>query len=314
MTFKIDTPQSTRQSVYKHMGDKTDDFLSQVDRRLEKYIEKWQLSELTFMPTNTVNLLFSCKSGLYGSCVLKMCIPGAEVSTEINCLRFYDETSYCKLWDYDLTDDILLLERVTPGDQMRAVKDYRERARFLGMALEDLHIPYSGVEQCQYPTYLLWMEKIYCELTDVGGLEDVLSYLDKAKEVYGELKQRYPKTYLLHGDLHQENMLLNSKGNYTIIDPKGVIDIPVMETARFLMNEVFVRRDEREIREMATIISEIIDVSVEDILSAMFIDAALGQSWCMSEHYATKDAFEEAKRSALEICKFVYGLLEKNGM
>ena len=58
------------------------------------------------------------------------------------------------------------------------------------------------------------------------------------------------------------------------------------------------------------ILSSIIDVSVKDILSSMFIDAALGQSWCMEENYDTKEAFEEAKRNALETCGFVYGLLK----
>jgi len=306
----INIPESTRQSIYKCINDKADEFLSQVDGRLEEYIEKWQLSELSFMPTNTVNLLFSCESALYGLCVLKMCIPGAEVVTEINCLRFYDETSYCKLWGYDLTDDVLLLERVMPGDPMWAVRDYRERARFLGMAVKDLHLPYSETER--YPTYLSWMEKIHRELTDENGMKDMLYCLDKAMEIYAELKQRHTKTCLLHGDLHQENMLRNSNGSYTIIDPKGVVDAPVMETARFLMNEVFRCRDSDKVREMVSIISKVVNFSARDILSAMFIDAALGQSWHMIEHYAAQKDFEKAKRSALEIFEFVYGLAKEN--
>lgn len=303
---RMDIPESARQGIYKYLGGKTDEFLSRVDKRLEKYMSIWQLSQLSFMPTHTVNLLFSCESNLYGSCVLKMCIPGPEVTTEANCLLAYDGKGYCKLWAHNLSDDMLLLERLIPGDQMWAVADYRERARLMAMTVKDLPIPYRGLEQ--YPTYLSWMEGIHRTLTNMGGLEDVLLYLNKAMEIYAELKQRHRRVCLLHGDLHQENMLLNSKGSYTIIDPKGVVDDPVMETARFLMNET--PCEESKIREMAAIMSPIIDISVKDILKSMFVDAALGQSWCMEEHYPTREAFEEGKQSVLETCKFVYGLVK----
>ena len=303
----MNIPESVRQGIYKYMGDKTDEFLSQADKRLGKYMDIWRLYNLAFMHTNTVNMLFSCESGLYGSCVLKMCIPGPEVATEINCLRAYDGKGYCRLWDYDLSDDILLLERVIPGDQMWAVADYRERARLMAATVKELPIIYSGQEQ--YPTYLSWMEGIREILTNMGGLDDVLFYLNRAMEIYAELKQRYRRACLLHGDLHQENMLLNSNGGYTIIDPKGVVDDPVMETARFLLNET--PCDENKIREMAAIMSPIIDIPEKDILRSMFIDAALSNSWTMDEFYyhPTHEGFEETRRSVLETCQFVYGLL-----
>ena len=302
----MEIPESARQGIYKYMGDKSSDFLSHVDKRLEKYTVEWQLSDLTFMPTNTVNLLFSCESSLYASCVLKMCIPGPEVATEVGCLRAYDGKGYCKLWAYDLSDNVLLLERVIPGNQMWAVVDHRERARLMAMTVKGLSVPYNGLEQ--YPTYLSWMEGIHRKLTSMSGLDDVLFYLNKAMEIYAELKHNHNQSSLLHGDLHQENLLLNSNGSYTIIDPKGVVDDPVMETARFLMNETPCA--EYKIKEIAEIMSPIISISVEDILKSMFVDAALSQSWCMEEHYPTKADFYEAKRSVLETCEFVYGLVK----
>jgi len=289
------------------MGDKMDDYVLQASKRLEKYVDIWQLSNLSFMPTDTINLLLSCESSLYASCVLKVCVPAPEIATEVNCLRAYDGKGYCKLWAYDLSDDVLLLEQVVPGDPMWAVPDHRERARLMATTVKGLPIPYDGQEQ--YPTYLSWMEDIHRTLTGMGGLDDMLFYLNEAIGIYAELKQRHRQACILHGDMHQENMLLNSKGGYTIIDPKGVADDPVMETARFLMNET--PCEESKIREMAAIMSPIIDVSVRDILGSMFVDAALAQSWCMDDRYPTREAFDEAKWNALEICKFAYGLVKQ---
>jgi len=302
----MNIPKSSWQGIYKYLGDETDEFLSRVEKRLEKLKIAWQLSDFTFMQTDTVNLLYSCESAIYGACVIKMCIPGPEVATEINCLRAYDGKGYCKLYAYDLEDDALLLEKVMPGDQMWAVDDYKERARLMGVVIKEL--PFINNVKEQYPTYLSWMEKIHATLTKIGGLTDVLYYLNKAMEIYTELKKRHPKACLLHGDLHQENMLLNSTGSYSIIDPKGVIDDPVMETARFLMNET--PCSETKIKEMAAIMSPMIGITEEDILKSMFIDTALSHSWTMEGHFTSIDAFEKEKQNVLETCEFVYGLLQ----
>ena len=132
-------------------------------------------------------------------------------------------------------------------------------------------------------------------------------YLDKALLIYDELRQKYNRKCLLHGDLHQENMLLNSNGGYTIIDPKGVVDDPVMETARYLMNES--PCEVEKIREIISIISSIIGIPEEDITKSMFIDAALGQCWSLDKPYSNPCEFAERKQEVLDICNFAYRLL-----
>lgn len=297
--------ESARQGIYKYMGSKTDAFLAQAAERVEKYTREWRLSRLDFMETNTVNLLFSCVSALYGPCVLKVCIPGPEVATEIHCLQAYGGKGYCRLWAYDLADDILLLEKVIPGSQLWAEEDYRRRATLFAQLLKAL--PQIDSEPGQYPTYLHWLEKTRAALISMGGMEDMLFYLDKAMEVYAELRLRHSRAFLLHGDLHQENLLLNAGGGYTVIDPKGVIDAPVMETARFLLNETPCAAE--KIQEITAILAQILGTPQKDILKAMFVDAALSNSWTMEEHFATTQAFEDAKQAALEFCGFVYSLL-----
>ena len=299
--------KEARNDIVKNLGEPaTDEFLSKVEARLEKYAKHWQLTQLSFMPTYTVNLLFGCESALYGPCVLKMCIPGLEVATEINCLKAYDGQGYVKMWDYNLADDMLLLERVTPGSQMWEVKDYKQRAQLMAQRIKDL--PFIRCDQGDYPTYKTWMSGIHKKLTNMGGMDDALFYLNEALRIYDELKQVYNRGCLLHGDMHQENMLLNHQGGYTIIDPKGVVDDPIMETARFLLNEIPCSKE--KIYEMVAIMAPIMGVPESDMLKSMYIDAALGNCWTFDEHFPTQEAREKSEREALEGCGFVYGLLK----
>ena len=335
----MNIPENNYQAIYKYLGDNTNEFIQRIQTRLEKYAKSWQLTNLTYLPTNTVNMLFACESAVYGSCVLKMCIPGPEVATEAHCLQAYDGKGYCKLRAFDLSDDVLLLERITPGTQLWAIGDYRERARLmatevrglfdlwastpLGMTpanrskhyrkadayqvQEDVWLPDYRSEQ--YPTYLSWCTRARNNLANIGGLEDVLVYLDEAMDVYHGLKQKYPKSYLLHGDLHHENILLNTEGRYIIIDPKGVVDMPMMEIARFLLNEVDIEeytiyQEANKVREIVAIISLILKIPQEDIFKGLFIDAVLSSSWTLEEYYLTQEAFEEEKQKAVAMCKF----------
>lgn len=91
---------------------------------------------------------------------------------------------------------------------------------------------------------------------------------------------------------------MNAEGSYTIIDPKGVVDDPVMETARFLLNELPCAAE--KMQKIVEIISSIVGISQEDILKSMFVDAALSQGWCMEDYYPTQEARKKEKQSALQ--------------
>ena len=299
--------ENIKENIAKYLGDKTEDYLKDIANKIEKYTQQWKLSQLVFTETETMGLIFFCDSVIYGVCILKFCIPEPEFETGLNCLLSYNGNSYVKIHAYDKTDYVLLMERVIPGDTMWEVENFRERARLFAELVKDLPILWDG--SGKFPTYRMWMEELRTTLISLGDRDDALFYLDKALLIYDELKQKYNRKCLLHGDMHQENMLLNTKSSYTIIDPKGVVDDPVMETARFLMNESPCDIGEIEIKEIISIISSIIGIPEADVTKSMFIDAALAQCWGLDKPFSDKHDFSKEKQKVLNICAFTYGLL-----
>jgi streptomycin 6-kinase len=59
---------------------------------------------------------------------------------------------------------------------------------------------------------------------------------DKAEKLYAELSASMAEPVLLHGDLHQDNILSAEREPWLAVDPKGVIGEPVFETAALLRN------------------------------------------------------------------------------
>jgi len=59
---------------------------------------------------------------------------------------------------------------------------------------------------------------------------------DKAEKLYAELSASMAEPVLLHGDLHQDNILSAEREPWLAVDPKGVIGEPVFETGALLRN------------------------------------------------------------------------------
>ena len=311
----VNVSENAKKTMRQYLGDESDAFFTRANSFMAKYADLWKLTNIRpISPASDGNIVFSCDSELYGACVLYMHMNSVE--NEVQFLNIYGGKGYCKLYAHSLEDNVLLVEKITPGIFMwDAVVDFRERARIVAELVKDLPIPH---EIGDLPTYGSWMEGIHNILTEMGGLDDVLFYLNKAMEIYVELKQRYPRNCLLDANLQRFNLFLNESGSFTVTDPQSVVDDPIMQTARFLNNERpntlmdATPNVESLIREMAAIISSITEVPAEDVLKSMFIDTALSNCWTLDEfyHFPKRDGLEETKKDVLKSCGFVYGLIQ----
>lgn len=106
----------------------------------------------------------------------------------------------------------------------------------------------------------------------------------------------YPRQMLLHGDLHHGNILLNHSGNYTIIDPKGVIGDPVFDISRFILNEFGDTLSSdlyKEIEEVISAIAKKLDIPKKIVKCCLYVETTI---WLC-------DDLE--KGSSLEECEFL---------
>lgn len=67
---------------------------------------------------------------------------------------------------------------------------------------------------------------------------ELTKHMKRAKDIGEEMFAKYPERTLLHGDLHHDNILLNANGDYSMIDPKGIVGPRIFDLPRFIMNEL----------------------------------------------------------------------------
>ena len=205
--------------------------------RLRKYAIRWRLSNFRQIEYKsiTVNRLFTCTSVEHGECVIKVGYDIKDIENEYNILQNYEHTRFCKMYETDITNGILLLERIIPGIGLREEPCLDKRLELFCEIFNGLHI--QAVDKSIYPTYIGWVSRITEYMRGRKDFEALTNKMIHAEQICLKLCEKYSDEMLLHGDLHHDNILLSENNYYRIIDPKGVIGDPVFDIPRFISNE-----------------------------------------------------------------------------
>ena len=114
-------------------------------------------------------------------------------------------------------------------------------------------------------------------------VQEFLDYVAFAEILLEKIWASTDERWLLHGDLHHENILWSADSAWVAIDPKGVIGPRVLEYGRFMHNFMpdETQNVETVLEEKASALARIIPA--ESILRAGFLDLVLSVSWTLNE-------------------------------
>lgn len=190
--------------------------MSGLRQRVSELAQLWDLSELTAYDNLSYNYtLFGYQAGQ--PIVLKLSLDEASLEKEVDAL--YAFSGYGGVTVLNHQKDALLLQRAVPGSSLKGHPAAIQIACRIIKNLNQASIPTKH----NFPHVIDWLStldkpwKIPIEL------------LEKARKLKAQLlKIAYPEV-LLHGDLHQDN-ILSHNNKWLVIDPKGVIGFSINET------------------------------------------------------------------------------------
>ena len=160
-----------------------------------------------------------------------------EFPSQPEALRHFDGHGMVQLLAYDEHDAAMLLERLKPGTSLRAVEDDEAAISAAAAVMRKIWRPLPQ-KHYPFPTVCDW-GKGFARLRNLynGGTGPFPpAIFDKAEKLYTELSASMTEPVLLHGDLHQDNILSAEHEPWLAVDPKGVIGEPAFETGALLRN------------------------------------------------------------------------------
>jgi len=260
------------------------DFYEKVLKDIEVYAGRWGLTSFQLIPSYSANLVFKCESETYGSVVLKKGPSSGAVVTEFQTLRQYNGRRFCRVFDADLENGVILEECVQPGIPLRDESSLDRRLSVFCSLYKDMHIPPVNAEF--FPTYTEWVVSITEYMSKREDFYELYLHMKKAQDICLSVSTLYTQKLLLHGDFHHDNILLGRNGEYVIIDPKGVIGDPVFDVPRFILNEF---GDEitpelyKKINDILYKFEKNLNIPSDILKKCLYVETVMGQCWCVED-------------------------------
>ena len=160
-----------------------------------------------------------------------------EFPSQPEALRHFDGHGMVQMLAYDEHDKAMLMERLKPGTSLRAVEDDEAAISAATAVMCRLWRPLPE-QHYPFPTVSDWGKDFarVREQYDGGTGPFPAAMFDRAEKLYAELCASMAEPVLLHGDLHQDNILAAEREPWLAVDPKGVIGEPVYEVGSILRN------------------------------------------------------------------------------
>lgn len=160
-----------------------------------------------------------------------------EFPSQPEALKHFDGHGMVQLLEYDAHNSVMLMERLKPGISLRALEDDKtaisvaiDLMRKIWCPLPPQHYPFPTIDD--WGKAFIRMRTLYA-----GGTGPFPSALfDKGEKLYTELSASMAQSVLLHGDLHQDNILSGQREPWLAVDPKGVIGEPAYDVGSILRN------------------------------------------------------------------------------
>lgn len=247
---------------------------------IDSCMKKWQLSDVTpLVPSaGANNYVARAYSELYkADVVLKILLADTN---EPEALKLFNGNSCVQLLDYELTIKSLLLEYITPGITLKTLFPAQDdkAIEITAELIRTLPIKVLHEQAKEFKTVNQWLDLLFT----FQNKKISQHLLQKAQQLTEQLLSSKSELYLLHGDLHHEN-ILQSGDAWIAIDPKGVVGPLEYEVGRFIMNpipDLLQQPNAKEIiKNRIEKFSEILGFDKQVLLEWAFVQAVLSACW-----------------------------------
>ena len=217
------------QNVINILGENGKKWITNLPNTIEILADRWNLSNLVPVDNMTFNYVAKAIYNSNQPVVLKIGFDTNVISDEKRALIYFDGNASIRLIDYNEKYNALLLQQAIPGTTLKSL--YPANDKF--------------VIDCYVDTVQKLLDKPLNNKNGFRHISDWLKILDgfksdklpeyllkKAIHLKNILLASIKTEILLHGDLHQDNILKNND-TWLAIDPKGIIGEPEFEVAAF---------------------------------------------------------------------------------
>ncbi|MCP5369385.1 MAG: aminoglycoside phosphotransferase [Rickettsiaceae bacterium] len=282
-------------------GKRGKQWIQSLPKITESLSKKWQLTDIVPVENMSWNYVVKAHSKKHGPVCIKVSVDENLISDEIKALEYFNGFGMIKLIDHDTELHALLLRQAIPGKSLKDLyqSNKEEPIAIYASVIEALlSAPKGKINTKKHVKD--WLKAF--DRVPKNKLPNDL--IHKAKILSKEMLEQPHDEFLLHGDLHMDN-IISDQNEWIAIDPKGIIGPKEFEIACF----DFITKDELSsvdnIPELfnarATELSRLLKIDNSILKNWVFIRLVLGACW-MIEDNGKADLFLNQLQAIFLIC------------
>lgn len=273
-----------KKNIINLFGERGKQWLNQLPKIIAILAQKWQLTDIAPVDNMSWNYVAKASSKSHMSVCIKISMDETLIADEIKALSYFNGHGMVKLIEHDPQYHALLLHQAIPGtslntlylsDKNETIAIYSEVACKLLSAHNGASIHFKHVKD--------WLNA-FNRLPE-NKLPDGL--IRNAKFLSQKMLEQENNEFILHGDLHMDNIISDS-GNWIAIDPKGIVGPKEFEIACF----DFITKDEllsyNNIPELFNTrtfkLSQLLKIEQVILANWVFIRLVLGACWMIEDN------------------------------
>lgn len=233
--FRAALPKEFVANTISLCGEKGEKWLNDLPEMIVELETSWSIEAGSHFRNLSFNYVANASLANGKTAVLKIGLPlnDVEIYGEAAYLRTLDGKGTVKLLEFDRERQAVLLERVVPGANLKSVCKKNESEAVI-ITIRVLKCILQAVPDS--PNDFIQLDDWFDGLKRAKGTNFPQDYAELALEYYSSLSKEAKNIFLLHGDLHHDNILSATREPFLVIDPKGIIGHIGYEIGVFLNN------------------------------------------------------------------------------
>ena len=283
--FISNLPKRFTRNALNLCGETGGQWLKDLPQIIAELSKIWSLIVERPLPNLSYSFVAPCHSK-NGAAVLKIAPPlnNPEIYNEARFLQMANGKGAIKLLKTDENRRAILLERLSPGANLKKVcraDESESVAIAIKVMREILRVP---PENSAFRRLDDWFDGF----ENAANTKFPDEFISKASGFYDELSSASKRKFLIHGDLHHENILSARREPFLAIDPKGIIGDIGYEIAVFLNNHLWWLASEPNLKEKLNDavrqFSEAFEIEPRDLRKWAFAQIVLSAWWTFEEN------------------------------
>jgi len=284
--FISNLPQRFVQNTLDLCGEVGEQWLNDLPQIIEAIAENWLLEVNKPFQNLSYNYVAPCVCANGDEAVLKIALPlnNSEIFNEASFLQMANGKCAVKFLNFNEKRRAMLLEKLTPGVNLKEIcgKDDTKAVEITIGILRGL------VKEAPRNSNFRGLEDWFDGLKKADNTKFDNRFALKAFGFFEELAFASKQKFLIHGDLHHENILSAQREPFLAIDPKGVIGDIGYEIAVFLNNHlVWLSAEENlheKLNDAVQRFSESFEITPRDLKNWAFAQMVLSAWWTFDEN------------------------------